>query len=75
MITIETFLHVLDLVGTFVFAISGAVAAVNRRLDIFGIIVLSFVAGNFGGITRDLLIGAVPPAAPSRAHRRRSSSV
>ncbi|GLS19185.1 membrane protein [Labrys miyagiensis] len=63
MITIQTFLQVLDLVGTFVFAISGAVAAVNRRLDIFGILVLSFVAGNFGGITRDLLIGAVPPAA------------
>jgi uncharacterized membrane protein YeiH len=36
---------------------------VNRRLDIFGILVLSFVAGNFGGISRDLLIGAVPPAA------------
>ncbi|MGH7212444.1 MAG: trimeric intracellular cation channel family protein, partial [Acetobacteraceae bacterium] len=56
-------MHDLDLVGTFVFAISGAVAAVNQRLDIFGILVLSFVAGNFGGITRDLLIGAVPPAA------------
>lgn len=63
MIALETFVHVLDLVGTFVFAISGAMAAVNRRLDIFGILVLSFVAGNFGGITRDLLIGAVPPAA------------
>ncbi|MGY8684773.1 trimeric intracellular cation channel family protein [Bradyrhizobium sp. UFLA05-153] len=63
MIAIETFVHILDLVGTFVFAISGAVAAVNRRLDVFGILVLSFVAGNFGGITRDLLIGAVPPAA------------
>ena len=63
MITIETFVHILDLGGTFVFAISGAVAAVNRRLDIFGILVLSFVAGNFGGIGRDLLIGAVPPAA------------
>ncbi|WFU23716.1 trimeric intracellular cation channel family protein [Bradyrhizobium sp. CB1717] len=63
MIAVETFVHILDLVGTFVFAISGAVAAVNRRLDIFGILVLSFVAGNFGGITRDLLIGAVPPAA------------
>jgi uncharacterized membrane protein YeiH len=63
MIAIGTFVHILDLVGTFVFAISGAVAAVNRRLDIFGILVLSFVAGNFGGITRDLLIGAVPPAA------------
>jgi uncharacterized membrane protein YeiH len=63
MITIQTFVHILDLGGTFVFAISGALAAVNRRLDIFGILVLSFVAGNFGGITRDLLIGAVPPAA------------
>jgi uncharacterized membrane protein YeiH len=63
MITVETFVRILDLGGTFVFAISGAVAAVNRRLDIFGILVLSFVAGNFGGITRDLLIGAVPPAA------------
>jgi uncharacterized membrane protein YeiH len=63
MIDIETFVHVLDLAGTFVFAISGAIAGVNRRLDIFGILVLSFVAGNFGGITRDVLIGAVPPAA------------
>ena len=63
MITIETFVSILDLGGTFVFAISGAVAAVNRRLDIFGILVLSFVAGTFGGIGRDLLIGAVPPAA------------
>ena len=63
MISLVTFVHVLDLAGTFVFAISGAVAAVNRRLDVFGILVLSFVAGNFGGVTRDLLIGAVPPAA------------
>ena len=63
MITIQTFVQFLDLGGTLVFAISGAVAAVNRRLDIFGIVVLSFVAGNFGGIGRDLLIGAVPPAA------------
>jgi uncharacterized membrane protein YeiH len=63
MITIETLVYFLDLGGTFVFAISGAVAAVNRRLDIFGILVLSFVTGNLGGITRDVLIGAVPPAA------------
>ena len=63
MATIESFVPILDLGGTFVFAISGAVAAVNRRLDIFGIFVLSFVTGNLGGITRDLLIGAVPPAA------------
>lgn len=65
MISIVTFVNILDLGGTFVFAISGALAAVNRRLDIFGILVLSFVAGNVGGITRDVLIGAVPPAALS----------
>jgi uncharacterized membrane protein YeiH len=56
---------VLDLVGTFVFAISGATVGVRRRLDLFGALVLSFVAGNVGGITRDVLIGAVPPAAIS----------
>ena len=55
----------LDLAGTFVFALSGALAGAKHRLDIFGIMVLSFAAGNFGGITRDLLIGAVPPAAIS----------
>jgi uncharacterized membrane protein YeiH len=50
MIDVETFVPILDFGGTFVFAISGAIAAVNRRLDIFGILVLSFVTGNFGGI-------------------------
>jgi uncharacterized membrane protein YeiH len=60
---LNTLLSTFDLGGTFVFAISGASAGVNRRLDLFGVLVLSFVAGNFGGITRDLLIGAVPPAA------------
>jgi uncharacterized membrane protein YeiH len=59
----NTFLLVLDLLGTFVFSLSGGTAGVRRRLDVFGVLVLSFVAGNFGGITRDLMIGAVPPAA------------
>jgi uncharacterized membrane protein YeiH len=61
----NTLLLVLDLTGTFVFALSGASAGVKHRLDIFGVLVLSFVAGNFGGITRDVMIGAVPPAAIS----------
>ena len=60
-----TLILVLDLLGTFVFALSGATAGVKRRLDLFGVLVLSFVVGNVGGITRDLLIGAVPPAAIS----------
>jgi uncharacterized membrane protein YeiH len=61
----ETLLLVLDLLGTFVFALSGAAAGVKHRLDLFGVLVLSYAAGNAGGITRDLLIGAVPPAAIS----------
>lgn len=55
----------LDLAGTFVFAISGAMLGVRRRLDIFGVLVLSFAAASAGGVARDLLIGAVPPAAIS----------
>ena len=61
----ETTLLVLDLIGTFVFALSGATAGVKSRLDLFGVLGLSYAAGNAGGITRDLLIGAVPPAAIS----------
>lgn len=63
--TMNTLLSVLDLLGTFVFALSGAGAALRRRLDLFGVLVLAFVAGNFGGITRDLMIGSVPPEAIS----------
>ena len=43
------------------FAISGALAAIKHRLDIFGVLALSFAAGNAGGLTRDLLLGATPP--------------
>src|ERR1700732_5546002 len=56
---------VLDLTGTFVFALSGALAGVNRKLDLFGVLVLSFAAATAGGIARDVLIGAVPPASLS----------
>ena len=45
------------------FALCGAMAGVRHRLDVFGVLVLSFVAATAGGILRDLLIGAVPPAA------------
>lgn len=58
-------LVVLDLIGTFVFALSGATVGVERRLDLFGTLVLSFVAGNAGGIIRDVMIGSIPPAAIS----------
>ncbi|HWK50319.1 MAG TPA: trimeric intracellular cation channel family protein [Steroidobacter sp.] len=54
---------ILDLCGTFAFALSGAMAGIRRRLDVFGVLVLSCAAATFGGIGRDVLIGATPPAA------------
>lgn len=52
-----------DLLGIFVFAISGGLLAVRRDLDIFGVLVLAGTAGLGGGFIRDVLIGATPPAA------------
>ncbi|MEO8064057.1 MAG: trimeric intracellular cation channel family protein [Pseudomonadota bacterium] len=59
----RTLVLILDLGGTFAFALSGAMAGIRRRLDIFGVLVVSFAASTFGGIGRDVLIGATPPAA------------
>jgi len=50
-----------DLVGTFVFAVEGALAGIRGELDLLGLLVLSFVTALGGGTVRDLLIGAVPP--------------
>lgn len=57
------FLTLVDFVGCFAFALSGGTRAVERRLDPFGIVFLAFVAATFGGIMRDVVIGAVPPVA------------
>lgn len=59
----RTLVLVLDLCGTVAFALSGAMAGVRRRLDVFGVLVLAAAASTFGGIGRDVLIGATPPAA------------
>jgi len=56
-----TLILALNLMGTFIFGLSGGLAAVRAKLDLFGIVVLAGVVGLAGGITRDLLIG-VPPA-------------
>ena len=58
----ERFLLVLDFIGTFAFAISGATIGVRHRLDLFGVLVLAFATATFGGILRDILIGATPAA-------------
>lgn len=54
--------------GSFIFALSGGLLAVRKRFDLFGVLLLSFVAAVTGGITRDVLIGAVPPAAIASWH-------
>ena len=52
-----------DLAGTLVFAIEGAMAAVDANLDLIGIMVLASCTAFGGGIVRDILLGALPPAA------------
>lgn len=52
----------LDMAGTFAFAISGAVAARQKNLDLFGIIAIAYIVACGGGILRDVCIGAIPPA-------------
>ncbi len=54
-------LFTLDVAGTFVFAVEGAMAAIRGNLDFLGLMVLSFATALGGGVIRDLLIGAVPP--------------
>jgi uncharacterized membrane protein YeiH len=55
-----TLILALNLAGTFIFGLSGGLAAVRARLDLFGVVTLAAVVGLAGGITRDLLIGTAP---------------
>lgn len=64
-IRMDTFHVILDLSGTFVFALSGGLDGVKHKLDVFGVLVLSFAAATAGGIARDVMIGATPVAALS----------
>lgn len=55
-------LTLFDILGTIAFAISGALAAMNKRLDIFGVLILAFVTAVGGGTLRDVMIGYTPVA-------------
>ena len=55
-----SFLSVIDILGTFAFAVSGAFSAMEKKLDPFGVIILSFVTAIGGGTLRDVLIGDTP---------------
>lgn len=59
--TIETFIFIMDCIGAVAFAISGAVLAIRKDMDIFGVCILAVVTATGGGILRDILIGHLPP--------------
>ncbi len=54
-------LYFLDLTGTAAFAISGALAGIQRKMDLLGVLVLGMVTAIGGGTLRDMLLGATPP--------------
>ena len=57
----ELILFIFELVGTVAFAVSGAMVAIKKKVDIFGVIVLSVMTALGGGVVRDILIGCLPP--------------
>jgi len=58
----------MDWSGTFAFALSGGLLGVKKGFDLFGVLFLSFVVAVVGGVVRDVLIGAIPPAAVTEVH-------
>ncbi|MEL1244759.1 trimeric intracellular cation channel family protein [Flavobacterium sp. DGU11] len=54
--------YALDIIGTFAFAISGALTAINKKLDLFGVLTIAFVTAVGGGTLRDVMIGSTPVA-------------
>ena len=64
----EIILLVLEIAGTIAFAVSGALVAIKSKFDIFGVLVIGCITAVGGGITRDILIGATPPAIFSKLY-------
>ena len=59
----ESFVTVLELIGTVAFAASGALTAIKKHMDLLGIMVLGVVTATGGGILRDVILGIAPPLA------------
>ncbi|MFT5762196.1 MAG: putative membrane protein YeiH [Polaribacter sp.] len=53
-------IYILDIIGTFAFAISGTLVASNKKFDLFGVIIIAFATAVGGGMMRDVLINAHP---------------
>ncbi len=56
-------IFILELIGTVAFAVSGALSAMERKMDVFGVIVLAITTATGGGVFRDLVLGITPPSA------------
>lgn len=59
----DTFIFILNLLGTLAFAASGAMIGLNKGMDIFGICILGLTTATGGGVIRDLILGVTPPMA------------
>ncbi len=58
----ESYIHIVEILGTFSFAVSGTSVAMKKKLDIFRILIISFVTSIGGGTLRDIMIGNTPVA-------------
>lgn len=59
----DTFIFIVNLIGTVAFAASGAMIGLNKNMDIFGVCILGLTTATGGGVIRDLLLGLTPPMA------------
>ncbi len=55
------FIYVLEIIGTVAFAFSGAMMAIKKELDLFGVLILAVITAVGGGVIRDVLLGCTPP--------------
>lgn len=58
---LQTLLLIFELLGTVAFAISGALIAISKKMDIFGVVILGLITAVGGGVIRDLVLGNTPP--------------
>ena len=59
---VETFILILELAGTMAFAASGAITALKKGMDLFGVCILGLTTAVGGGVIRDVILGNTPPA-------------
>lgn len=59
----DSFITIMNIVGSMAFALSGVSLAIRKKMDIFGVIILAVVTATGGGVMRDIIIGRFPPVA------------